>query len=198
MVRIYANLKGLSQTLARQGVGLCGNESRSLAPFACSFTRAQDFFDFVDAGEGKERADFKINGTCLVNMQNLYSSVTEIFRLFVDNPQCKHIFFAGCHDSGYVNTLTPHTKSAGERITLIRGSYFWHEFGSLGLQVLELPTVFRSTPLNNGMSNSKDNVKLSRAVLAPASSINAATLKAVRKPCPFYLKVLLPVILCIL
>ena len=66
MVRIYANLKGLSQTLAR--VGLCGNECRSIAPFACSFTR-EALFDFVDAGEGKERADFKINGTCSVNMQ---------------------------------------------------------------------------------------------------------------------------------
>lgn len=61
MVRIYANLKGLSQTAARHG--LSGNESRSMGPFASSFTRAQELFDFIDAGEKKEGADFKLRGT---------------------------------------------------------------------------------------------------------------------------------------
>jgi hypothetical protein len=61
MVRLYANLKGLSQTLA--AVGLCRNEIRSMAPFACGFTRSQELFDFIDAGDKKEGVDFKINGT---------------------------------------------------------------------------------------------------------------------------------------
>lgn len=60
MVRIYANIQGLSRVLAR--AGLVGNEARSLAPFAASFTRSQDLFDFVDAGEKKEGADYKIRG----------------------------------------------------------------------------------------------------------------------------------------
>jgi hypothetical protein len=60
MVRIYANLAGLSNTLAR--AGLAGNESRSIAPFTASFTRSQDLFDFIDAGDKKEGADFKIRG----------------------------------------------------------------------------------------------------------------------------------------
>lgn len=59
MVRIYANLAGLSNTLAR--AGLAGNESRSIAPFTASFTRSQDLFDFIDASD-KEGADFKIRG----------------------------------------------------------------------------------------------------------------------------------------
>jgi hypothetical protein len=61
MVRIYANLAGLSNTLAR--TGLAGNESRSIASFTSSFTRSQDLFDFIDAGDKKEGADFKIRGT---------------------------------------------------------------------------------------------------------------------------------------
>jgi hypothetical protein len=77
MVRAYTNLAGLSKTLAR--AGLIGHESRSLSPFCSNFTRAQDLFDFVDAGDKKENADNKIR---------------EMFRLFVENNQCKHIFFA--------------------------------------------------------------------------------------------------------
>lgn len=60
MVRIYANVLGLSKSLARSG--FVGHEARSLAPFAASFTRAQDLFDFVDAGDKKEGADYKIRG----------------------------------------------------------------------------------------------------------------------------------------
>jgi hypothetical protein len=63
MVRIYANLSGLSKTLARNG--LVGNES--FYQFTASFTRSQDLFDFVDAGDKKEGADFKIKGASLVS-----------------------------------------------------------------------------------------------------------------------------------
>lgn len=61
MVRIYANVLGLSKSLARSGI--VGQEARSLSPFTASFTRAQDLFDFVDAGDKKEGADYKIRGT---------------------------------------------------------------------------------------------------------------------------------------
>lgn len=63
MVRVYANMLGLSKTLAR--AGLCGHEARSLAPFTSAFNRAQDLFDFVDAAEKKEGSDFKIRGGLL-------------------------------------------------------------------------------------------------------------------------------------
>lgn len=60
MVRVYANLSGLSKALAK--AGLVGQEARSLAPFSSSFTRAVDLCDFVDAGDKKDGADFKIRG----------------------------------------------------------------------------------------------------------------------------------------
>lgn len=60
MVRVYANMLGLSKTLAR--AGMVGHEARSLASFTSSFNRAQDLFDFVDAAEKKEGSDFKIRG----------------------------------------------------------------------------------------------------------------------------------------
>ncbi|KAF1356314.1 hypothetical protein BDV97DRAFT_4773 [Delphinella strobiligena] len=129
MVRIYTNLAGLSKALAR--AGLSGNEARSLAPFCASFTRARDLFDFVDAGDKKENADFKIR---------------EMFRLFADNSQCKHIFFAGCHDNGYLSMLTPHIGKS-DRISLIRGAYVHQDFLNLQLRMEDFPGVFRSYPL---------------------------------------------------
>lgn len=60
MVRIYANVLGLSKSLAR--AGLVGNEARSLSHFTSSFTRSEDLFDYVDAGDKKEGADHKIRG----------------------------------------------------------------------------------------------------------------------------------------
>ncbi|PWY86767.1 hypothetical protein BO70DRAFT_427773 [Aspergillus heteromorphus CBS 117.55] len=130
MVRIYANVLGLSKSLARSGY--VGHEARSLSPFVASFTRAQDLFDFVDAGDKKEGADYKIR---------------EMFRLFADNNQCKHIFFAGCHDSGYSSLLTPY-RGRTDRITLLKGASFHSEYERLDLPVRELPSVFMSTPFS--------------------------------------------------
>ncbi|KAH0360493.1 hypothetical protein KCU65_g9384, partial [Aureobasidium melanogenum] len=129
MVRAYTNLAGLSKTLAR--AGLVGHEARSLSPFCSNFTRAHDLFDFVDAGDKKENADNKIR---------------EMFRLFVENNQCKHIFFAGCHDTGYLNLLTPYISK--EKITLIRGSSFSPEFNRLGLDIDSLNGLFHNNPLD--------------------------------------------------
>ncbi|KAK1060115.1 hypothetical protein LTR12_011142 [Friedmanniomyces endolithicus] len=131
MVRIYANLSGLSKALSR--VNLAGNEKRSLAPFAANFTRTNDLFDFVDAGELKENADSKIRA---------------LFRQFVDNPQCKHIYFAGCHDVGYINELTPHASNR-DRVTLVRHPAFHAEFNKLGLRIEDFPNIFRSTQLDS-------------------------------------------------
>lgn len=60
MVRIYSNILGLSKSLGR--LGLIGKEARSFSTFAAGFTAAQDLFDYVDAGDKKEGADYKIRG----------------------------------------------------------------------------------------------------------------------------------------
>ncbi|KAK5154287.1 hypothetical protein LTS14_006972 [Recurvomyces mirabilis] len=132
MVRVYANMVGLSKVLSRSK--LVGPERRSLAPFIANFTRSMEMFDFVDAGELKENADFKIRA---------------LFHQFVENAQCRHIFFAGCHDVGYINELTPYASSR-ERLTLIRHPAFHPEFKKLGLRIEEFSNIFRTTPLEGG------------------------------------------------
>lgn len=59
VVRVYADLTGLSKNLAKSK--LVGLEKRSLAAFAAGFTRAMSLFDFVDALD-EEGTKFKIRG----------------------------------------------------------------------------------------------------------------------------------------
>ncbi|KAM3421218.1 hypothetical protein BST61_g1625 [Cercospora zeina] len=129
MVRVYANLVGLSKALAF--AKLCGPEKRSIAPFVANFNRSGDLYDIVDAGELKENADFKVRA---------------VFRQFAESTQCKHIFFAACHDVGYVSELQPYMGNKS-RITLIRNYAFHREFSKLNLPEEDLPGIFRDTPL---------------------------------------------------
>jgi hypothetical protein len=147
MVRIYANVAGLSKALSKNG--LAGAEKRSFAPFIGNFNRSYGLADFVDAGELKENADFKLRA---------------MLHLYADNAQCKHIYFAACHDVGYISDLTPHANNS-RRFTLVNapGIRFHDEFSKLGMGIEELPGVFRSTPLD------------SSAIYRPANSLSAST-----------------------
>lgn len=153
MVRIYANLAGLSKTLAKHK--LAGPEKRSLSTFVANFTRSNDLFDFVDAGELKENADFKIRA---------------MLRQFVENAQCKQIYFAGCHDVGYINDLTPHVSSR-DRITLVRAASFHPEFSKLGMRVEEFNVLFRKVPLEGGTAYSKPAHTPYPAIVSPPASL---------------------------
>ncbi|KAK4950230.1 hypothetical protein LTR10_011209 [Elasticomyces elasticus] len=137
MVRVYANLAGLSKALSRPALKLAGAEKRSLGPFVAEFNRSNDMFDFVDAGEKKENADAKVRA---------------MFRQFVDNPQCKHIYFAGCHDVGYINELTSHALQK-ERVSLIRHPAFHHEFSKLGMRIDDFQGIFRDSLLDSQYVN---------------------------------------------
>ncbi|KAF5027069.1 hypothetical protein F66182_838 [Fusarium sp. NRRL 66182] len=138
MIRVYANLVGLSKTLHKNG--LAGAEKRSLSSFTAGFNRSYGLADFIDAGELKENADFKLKA---------------ILRLYADNAQCKHIYFAACHDVGYISDLTPFRGN--DRFTLVRtpSLNFHGEFNKLKMNVEELYGVFRETPLTYAAAQPK-------------------------------------------
>jgi hypothetical protein len=166
MVRVYTNLVGLSKTLSR--IKLCGAEKRSLAPFAANFTRSNELFDFVDAGELKENADSKIRA---------------LFRQFVDNTQCRHIYFAGCHDVGYINELIPHRNNR-DKVTLVRNYATHPEFTKLGLRIEDFPGIFRTTPIDASIVQPyKAPITANKA---PSMSDNFESPKS--KPCFFFTK----------
>jgi hypothetical protein len=112
-----------------------------------------------------------------------------MFRLFADLNQCRHIYFAGCHDTGYGSLLTPHRGS--DRITLIKAASFHRDFESLGLPIRELPSVFTSAPL----ANTNGSIK-------PAASINGKpkpipTPPMVKPVCKHFQKVVFrPLVAC--
>ncbi|KAM6513627.1 hypothetical protein FALCPG4_016010 [Fusarium falciforme] len=160
MVRVYANLVGLSKSLCK--TGLCGAEKRSLSSFVAGFNRSYGLADFIDAGELKENADFKLKA---------------ILRLYADNAQCKHIYFAACHDVGYVSDLTPY-RGNQDRFTLIRtpSLLFHKEFEKLGMNIEELHGVFRQTPLTYAASSQiKPNNSSTKLNLASTNLSNGGT-----------------------
>ncbi|KAB2569487.1 hypothetical protein DBV05_g11838 [Lasiodiplodia theobromae] len=128
VVRIYSNFASISRVLSHHG--LVGAHARSIAPIAAAFTGAKDHFDYVDAGEA--------NGA-------VFTKVEETFRLFAESGQCKHIFFAGSHDTRYIPLLSPYLGKA-DKITLIKSPADQSEYRSLGLPIEKFASVFRDVP----------------------------------------------------
>jgi len=74
-----------------------------------------------------------------------------MFKHFLNNFQCRKIFFAGCHDNGYLHELREHVgdPDAKERIVLLETTPAEPGFVALGFPMIRLDTVFRSEPLAN-------------------------------------------------
>ncbi|KAI3341406.1 hypothetical protein F4824DRAFT_448796 [Ustulina deusta] len=178
MIRIYANLANLSRALSKYG--LATPDKRSLSPFVANFNRSYGLMDFVDAGELKENADFKIRA---------------LLNLYADNFQCKHIYFAACHDVGYLSELT-RFRGDRNRVTLIRSSglLFHDQFLKLDLGIEELPGVFRTVPLDGPILHTKPNSSAdlikTTPPIGPSSTANttyqATSSWESQKVCQFY------------
>ncbi|KAH8598631.1 hypothetical protein B0O99DRAFT_684021 [Bisporella sp. PMI_857] len=128
MVRAFANLSGLGAALRRDGRLRDKDELRA---FATGFSSRQAFFDFVDIGPGKERADLKVR---------------ESIKFFLETFQCKHLVLACGHDDGYAPWLGQFVgdKQVVERITLLEGSPFPAKMRNLGLRTTRFSSVFNN------------------------------------------------------
>jgi hypothetical protein len=161
LVRAFANVNGLGAALVRDGKLKNAGQLRA---FATGFSRCQVFFDFVDVGAGKERADFKVQGKKLILfvtsaltpfcftpfIRSLYSNygdiIIESIKFFLESFQCKHLVLACGHDSGYAPFLGQFVgdKQVAERITLLEGSPFPAAIRDLGLKKTQLTSVFNT------------------------------------------------------
>ncbi|CAK1354150.1 unnamed protein product [Cercospora beticola] len=158
VVQVVLNLSGLAAKLQSCGIIMSPNE---LLAFGRSFGLAQPLFSFVDVGGGKERADHKLR---------------EHLRLYLRIGQCKHIFFAPCHDNGYLPVLESYRREHASRMTLIETRPAEPGYVELGLRRIQMPTLFRSDNLPGGPVKSMPTVALeaptkfagmSNAVLSP-------------------------------
>ena len=68
LVRIYANMRGLSKTYAEKGIL---PNSIAFSDFVLGFNRAHPLCDFVDAGNSKEAADTKLKGIQYISYRSI-------------------------------------------------------------------------------------------------------------------------------
>jgi hypothetical protein len=80
----------------------------------------------------KENADFKIRA---------------MLRFYADKTQCKHVFFAACHDVGYVSDLISCGDNKKFSLITTPSLPFHPALNKLDMSIEELPGVFLQTPL---------------------------------------------------
>jgi hypothetical protein len=139
VVNIWANLGGLAKTLLHDG---SIKTTEQMSEFAEGFSRNRAEFDFVNVGRGKENADNKLR---------------RMFNFYYNNIQCRKIFFAGCHDTGYVHDLEEKrgTGESERRIVLLETTPAEPQFRQLGFPITHFDNVFRSKPLDNETKHSR-------------------------------------------
>jgi len=139
VVHVWANLGGLAKVLVHDGsIGATDHMSE----FAEGFSRNRAEFNFVNVGRGKENADNKLR---------------RMFNFYHNNIQCKKIFFAGCHDTGYVHDLEEKrgTGESERRIVLLETTPAEPKFRQLGFPITHFDNVFRNQPLDNETKRSR-------------------------------------------
>ncbi|KAI7281451.1 hypothetical protein KC340_g18767, partial [Hortaea werneckii] len=148
VVSVWANLKFLSRALYVDGAI---SNTNHMMEFAEGFSRSRAEFDFVNVGRGKENADNKLR---------------KMLDFYYNNIQCKKIFFAGCHDTGYIHDLEEKrgTDEARRRIVLLETTTAEAQFRELEFPMTRFDTIFRREPLNN---ETKQNRALSYGSVSP-------------------------------
>ncbi|KAI9760891.1 MAG: hypothetical protein M4579_001392 [Chaenotheca gracillima] len=144
VAKIYANLKGLSDTCSKAGIV---EKTSTVEEFARGFTRSRHLFDFIDVGSGKDRADDKLS---------------EVFKLHLYDCHCRQILFGCSHDNGYARLLEEFTTDEGcsSRITLLEGVPFERE-------LISLKRHFKHTRFDSLFRSSK--IELQRPIQATPS-----------------------------
>ncbi|KAK1777525.1 hypothetical protein QBC45DRAFT_469418 [Copromyces sp. CBS 386.78] len=130
VAKVYLNVEGLTKALMESGII---HEEDKLTKFGRGFCQAQPFFEFIDVGRGKEKADLK---------------ATKHFELMVDLKQCKRVMLAGCHDNGYATYLEEY-RWANSKITLLETTPAANGVAKLNkhFDFRKFPDIFRSEPL---------------------------------------------------
>lgn len=151
--------RGLADTCTRAGIV---SSPIIIEDFVRGFTRSDPYFDFIDVGYGKDRADVKVNA---------------LLELHLRGYQCRHILFGCSHDNGYARTLEKYSMNPEvlRHVTLLEGVPFEKELIQLPHKKTKLPGLFRDTKINiNGVDLLTESTRLrhdSRSSFNPASGV---------------------------
>ena len=131
VVRIYANMRGLSKIYCDTAVL---KEREDFDRFVCGFNKDYAFYDYIDAGNGKECSDHKIRAA---------------FSWGVSDPHCKHIIFGGSADNGYARMLGELDSNTRKHVSLLIGPPFAQEMARLAdnFETMSDPKVFRDSKI---------------------------------------------------
>lgn len=128
ILKLYANVDKLGEAMYKHGMQEASNLLRD---FCRGFCQTGGLSEFIDVGDGKDRADHQIKG---------------VLEHFKENPCCMHIVLGGCHDNGYVCDLDI-IKSEGSlhsRITLLKSFQTGRQYNDLPFKSVHLPSLFRT------------------------------------------------------
>ncbi|PLN77054.1 hypothetical protein BDW42DRAFT_177599 [Aspergillus taichungensis] len=133
MVKLYDDLKGLSESCVRGGVT---TETALIEDFGRGFNSTYPLFEFVDIGPCKEGAHDKIG---------------EAFKLYLYNCHC-HQIFLGCNsDPAYAEILgkTLEDRSLVGRVSLVEGLPFEDEMDTIkaSYRATRFPDLFRDSKM---------------------------------------------------
>ncbi|KAJ9662815.1 hypothetical protein H2201_005896 [Coniosporium apollinis] len=128
VVRAYANVEGLSNALIRDGKLKSVAEFRA---FVAGFTSRQPFFDFVDVGAGKERADCyapflgrfagdraKFERICLLEADILSPSIKSLG--FKDTDQFSNVFATSRNVVKGATAASPPPQFKNKKVQVLR------------------------------------------------------------------------------
>ncbi|KAM0446213.1 hypothetical protein ACHAQK_001130 [Fusarium lateritium] len=170
VIRVYANLKGLAQSYQNSGILSNG---QTLEEFVRGFNMGDPLCDYVDAGNGKECADEKVKA---------------LFRHYLDDVHCRHVFFGASADNGYARLLGPYAQDSvhKRRICLIEGPPFERELADLAPNFETASfDVFRKDQqlpnINRRVSTASSSNYANAARKTPSPSTQSAVLSSSKK-----------------
>ncbi|KAL1708534.1 hypothetical protein EV121DRAFT_254242 [Schizophyllum commune] len=155
-VHIFFNKRGLADTLSRMGIV----GAKELDEFVLGFNQSTERFTMLDVGNTKEAADAKLR-VLLEDETRLSNTV--------------RVYFAGCHDNGYANTLrTLITEGFRDKLVLLRGySDMASEINKLNLHDYTIPDLFRTSKIvNSPRFASRQATNTPHVISSPGSSTN--------------------------
>ncbi|KAL1739153.1 hypothetical protein HDZ31DRAFT_69233 [Schizophyllum fasciatum] len=155
-VYIFFNKRGLTETFGRAGLPTV---KAKFDEFVLGFNQSAERFMMLDVGKTKEAADAKIR---------------VLLEDEIRMPYTVRVYFAGCHDNGYVNTLRSLiTAGYKDKLVLLRGySDMAAGIAELNLPDYTVPELLRPSKIT---IPSRKSISQHPTEDLPAAAVNVAT-----------------------
>ncbi|KAI0007945.1 hypothetical protein F4779DRAFT_589245 [Xylariaceae sp. FL0662B] len=168
IAKVVADVSSLSKAMKRDGFV---DSNTLLRDFIFGFNQAKASFDFVDVGQGKERAHLKIQETTKFHLQNY---------------NCKLVLLGLSHDARYAPLIDDliHDVNTRQRIAVLEGCPTVRDIVSTGVSIVSFNEIFRNERLIDRAPGQIHDVQSmsSAPVVSPTVSYASVTQRASPPP----------------